>query len=44
MFLLSADGDVGELVEFPQGCQEAIGAQEGRWDISEYAAAEKGLS
>ena len=44
MFLSSADGDVRELLELPQGCKDAFGAQEGRWDFSRYAEAEKSLS
>ena len=44
VFLLCADEDVRELLEFPQGCQGPFGAQEGRWDFSQDAALEKGLS
>ena len=44
VFLSSADGDVRELLELPQGCKDAFRAQEGRWDFSRYAEAEKSLS
>ena len=44
VFLSSADGDVRELLELPQGCKDAFGAQEGRWDFSRYAEAEKSLT
>ena len=43
MFLSSADGDVGELLELPQGCQGPFKAQKGRWDSSRDASAENGL-
>ena len=44
MFLSSAAGHVGELLELPQGCQDPFGAQDGGWDFSQDGAAEKCLS
>ena len=44
VFLSSADRDVRQLLELPQGCQVPFRAQEGRRDFSRDAAAEKGLS
>ena len=44
MFLSSADGDVGNFLSCINGVKNPFGAQEGRWDFSCDAAAEKGLN
>ena len=44
VFLSSADRDFGKIPELPQGCQGPFKAQEGRWDFSRDASAEKVLS
>ena len=43
VFLSSADGYVGEFIEFNKGVKHPFEAQEGSWDFSRDAAAEKGL-
>lgn len=42
MFLSSADVDVGELLDLPQGCPGLYRGSEGRWNFCRDVAAEKG--